>query len=50
MDEDQLRRLRELEEFVAEVRGGRRILLWLASAIGGLAAIFGVFWDRLFGS
>ncbi len=49
MTDDELKRLRVIEEFIAEVRGGRRLLLWLASAVGGGVAIVGVFWDQIFG-
>ncbi len=50
MNDDELKRLRAIEDFITEVRGGRRLLLWVASAVGGLAAILGVFWDKIFGS
>ncbi len=42
-------RMRDAEKFIAEVRGGRRLFLWLCSAIGGGLAILGVFWDHIFG-
>ena len=41
------KRVRELEEFAAEVRGGRRLFLWMCSALGVLAALALAFWDRL---
>ncbi len=46
---DHEERLRVLEEFAAEVRGGRKLLLWVSSAIGGALALLAAFWDRLFG-
>lgn len=48
-DNDLETRVRILEEFAAEVRGGRRLFLWLCSAIGGGLVLLAAFWDRLFG-
>ena len=41
------KRVRELEEFAAEIRGGRRLFLWMCSALGAVAALALAFWDRL---
>ncbi len=49
MNEDEKNRLREVEEFIAEVRGGRRLFLWLFSTIGGGLALLAAFWGQLFG-
>lgn len=49
MNEDEKKRFRAMEDFIAEVRGGRRLMLWLFSAVGGGVAIMGVFWDKIFG-
>lgn len=43
-------RVRDLEEFAAEVRGGRKLFLWLCSAIGGGLALLAAFWSNIFGS
>lgn len=43
------KRVRELEEFAAEVRGGRRLFLWMCSALGALAMLALAFWNRLSG-
>ena len=48
-DSDHETRLRVLEEFAAEVRGGRRLLLWLCSAIGIGLGLLAVGWGKLFG-
>ncbi len=40
MTKDEEDRLRAVEEFIAEVRGGRKLFLWLCSMIGaGLALL-----------
>lgn len=49
MNEDEEKRLRDVEEFIAEVRGGRRLFLWLFSAIGGALALLAAFWEQIFG-
>ena len=49
MNEDEKRRLREVEEFVAEVRGGRKLFIWVCSSIGAALGLLGVFWNQLFG-
>ena len=49
MNEDERKRLRDVEEFIAEVRGGRRLFLWLCSSIGIGAGLVGVFWEGIFG-
>ncbi len=48
-DNDHETRLRDLEAFAAEVRGGRKLLAWIASAIGAGLTLLGVFWDQIFG-
>ncbi len=47
MNEDEKKRLREVEEFIAEVRGGKRLFLWLFGIIGGGLTILAALWDRL---
>ena len=42
-------RVRDLEIFAAEVRGGRKLLLWLCSAAGVALGLLAAFWERLFG-
>lgn len=51
MTEDEETRLRAVEEFIAEVRGGKRVVLWLFAAIGALGggAAVAAFWERLSG-
>ena len=49
MNEDEKRRLRAVEEFIAEVRGGKRLFLWLCGAIGGVLTLLGVFRGQIFG-
>ncbi len=49
MNEEEETRLRNVEEFIAEVRGGRKLFIWVCSAIGGGLALLGVFWEHLFG-
>ena len=44
------KRVRELEEFAAEIRGGRRLFLWMCSALGAAAMLALAFWDRLSGN
>ena len=36
MNKDENDRLRAVEEFIAEVRGGKKIVLWLFATIGAL--------------
>ena len=50
MNEDEKDRLRAVEEFVAEVRGGRKVVVWAFSLIGAGLTLLGVFWDKIFGS
>lgn len=50
MNEDEEKRLRDVEQFIAEVRGGRRLFLWLFSTIGGGLALLAAFWGHLFGN
>ncbi len=50
MNDDEKKRFRAMEDFISEMRGGRRLLGWLISAVGGGAAIVGVIWDKIFGS
>ena len=49
-DEDHETRIRDIETFIAEVRGGRKLLLYVFSAASGLFGLLAVFWDNLFGS
>ncbi len=52
MNEDEETRLRAVEEFIAEVRGGKKVFLWLCAAIGSLGgggALLAAFWERLSG-
>lgn len=49
MNEDEEKRLRDVEEFIAEVRGGKRVFLWLCGVIGGALALLGVDWGQIFG-
>ncbi len=42
-------RMREVEEFISEVKGGRKLFLWISSAVGALAALLAAFWEPLFG-
>ncbi len=42
-------RVRGLEEFAAEVRGGRRLFLWMCSALGVVAALALALWDKWLG-
>ena len=40
MTKDEEARLRAVERFVSEVRGGRKLLLWMCSVVGaGLAVL-----------
>ncbi len=48
-DDDLEKRVRDLEEFIAEVRGGRRLFVWICSAIGAALALLGTFWNQIFG-
>lgn len=41
-------RVRDLEAFRDQVLGGRKVLLWVASAFGAGLGLLGVFWERLF--
>ncbi len=49
MNEDEEARLRAVEEFIAEVRGGGRVFIWLCSAIGGGLALLAAFREQIFG-
>ncbi len=49
MDEDEKKRLRAVEQFIAELRGGRKLFIWICSAIGAGLALLGTFWNQLFG-
>ncbi len=42
-------RLREVEKFIIEIRAGKKMLLLVASAIGGGLMVLGAFWDHIFG-
>ena len=44
------KRVRDLEEFAAEVRGGRRLFLWMCSALGAAALLALALWGRLSGN
>jgi hypothetical protein len=48
-DKDTEKRLRDVEEFIAQVKGGRRLFLWICSAAGALLGLLAIFWDKLFG-
>ena len=37
-------RVRALEEFHAEIRGGRKILLWIASLVGATVGVVLAYW------
>ena len=43
------KRVRDLEEFAAEVRGGRRLFLWMCSALGVAAGLALMLWNHLSG-
>ncbi len=47
MNEDEKKRLRDVEEFIAEVRGGKRVFLWLFSIIGVGLGLLAAFWGLL---
>ena len=38
------KRVRVLEEFHAEIRGGRKILLWIASLVGATVGAVLAYW------
>ena len=43
------KRVRKLEVFAAEVRGGRKLLLWICSAVGVALGLVLTFWDKIAG-
>ena len=43
-------RVRVLEKFHDEVRGGRKLLLWIASGLGAVIVTIIALWDRLSGT
>ncbi len=47
-DKDTEKRLRDVEEFIAQIKGGRKLLICIWSILGGLLALLAVFWDKLF--
>ncbi len=49
MDKDLEKRVREIEKFVNQVKGGRRLFLWICSAVGAALGLLAAFWERLFG-
>ncbi len=49
MNEADEKRLRAVEQFISELRGGRRLFIWICSAIGAALALLGTFWEQLFG-
>jgi hypothetical protein len=50
VNEEEEKRLRDVEEFIAQVRGGRKVFLWLCSGIGVVLGLLAAFWGHLFGS
>ena len=48
-DDDLEKRVRDLESFADELRGGRKLFIWVCSAIGAALALLGTFWNQLFG-
>ncbi len=52
MTEDEETRLRAVEEFIAEIRGGKKFFLWLCAVVGSLGGggtLLAVFWERFSG-
>ena len=47
--EDMEERMRDVEEFISELRGGRRLFLWTCSALGVVAALALALWDKISG-
>ena len=42
-------RVRDIEEFVSEMRGGRKLLCWIFAAVGAGLGLIAAFWQHLFG-
>ncbi|KKL63286.1 hypothetical protein LCGC14_2176620 [marine sediment metagenome] len=52
MNEHEEKRLRAVEEFIAEIRGGKKVFLWLCALIGSLGGggtLLVAFREQIFG-
>ncbi len=47
-DKDTEKRLRDIEEFIAQIKGGRKLLICILSILGVLGTLLTAFWDKLF--